>query len=109
MKVYHDGGGGITDISKEHFAKHAKQIEPLEVNISRNGPFSFQLYGIDKVSRNAVAILESGFNCGYGGDGPHGSAWALEQLGCDHVLATTVFARKSVFINFRGTTPQLDE
>ena len=101
VKVRHDGGGGITDISKKHFSRTIRGVVPIEVNIHRQGIFTFELYGIEVKTSDCVVILESGFNCGYGGTGPHGSAWALENLGMAKEVSRCVFEQMDLRVDFR--------
>ena len=112
MQVYHDDGGGITEASKQHFSLmlshlRSKGFSPVQVTIHAEGEFMFELYGIQ--GKEAIVILESGFNSGYGGEGPHGSKWALEQLGVLPKLASEVFQRKGLVIDFRGGIPHIKE
>jgi len=106
MRVWHDGGDGITDISKKHFKRLYKRIRPIEVFVSKDGVFTFQLYGTHKRTNEPVVILESGFNCGYGGTGPHGTVWALELLGVPKSLRKLVFSREYLIVNFRSGYPR---
>ena len=103
MKVIHDGGDGVTEVSKKHFARYFKHITPIELTVRKHGHFTFELYGLAKnEERTPVLILESGFNCGYGGTGPHGTAFALEKLEVPKEIIELVFIKENLYINFRS-------
>lgn len=106
VKVFHDEGGGATDISKQHFEKHIKSIQPIEATIRNFGTFTFELFGLDR-ERKGVILLESGFNCGYNRTGPHGSHWALMKLGVSKEIANKIFSCTAMYINFRSVPPEV--
>ena len=109
MKVYHDGGDGITEVSKKHFAKYFKNLAPIELTVRKHGHFTFELYGLAKnEERTPVIILESGFNCGYGGEGPSGTIWALEQLGMEKQESEEIVSIFNlIMVDFRSGKPRV--
>jgi len=107
VKVWHDRGEGITEKSKKHFEKRYKQVIPIEVVVSNFGVFTFQLYGIHRETHEPIVILESGFNCGYRGTGPHGTVWALELLGVPKSYRALVFSLDRLVIDFRTKQPRV--
>ena len=111
MKVFHDGGDGITEISRKHFARHFKKLSPVELIVRKHGNFTFELYGIEKVGKTSepqsIILLESGFNCGYGGEGPRGTMWALEQLGMGKQETERIVPMFSlIIVDFRSGRPK---
>ena len=108
VKVLHDGGDGVTEVSKKHFTKYIKYFVPVELTVRKHGYFTFELFGISK-SGEGTLILESGFNCGYGGEGPHGALWAIEKLGrVTTQLKRLITSCNLVVIDFRGDEPKVD-
>ena len=108
MKVFHDGGDGITEVSKRHFTRYFKNLTPIELTVRRHGHFTFELYGLAKnKERTPVLILESGFNCGYGGTGPHGTAFALEKLKVPKEIIELMFTKDNLYINFQSDKPKV--
>lgn len=106
MQVYHDSGGGITEVSKKHFARMLRRLSgfrPVQVTVHAEGEYTFELYGFH--GDEAIVILESGFNSGYSGEGPCGTKWALEQLGVPEALAEEVLYYRDKVIDFRGGEP----
>lgn len=100
-KVYHDGAGGVTRISTEHFkATLGLGINVVEVNIHREGTFTFEVLGFTRErlggESEMVIILESGFTCGYNGEGPNGAFEALRMLGVSELEAQAVFSKQNV-------------
>ena len=75
--VIHDNGHGITAKSLELLSRYLptiRDMRPYEVVIDFDRIFRFEI----KCLRGVVLL--SGLNCGYGGEGPHGSVRALEML-----------------------------
>jgi len=103
VQVLHDNGGGITQESTKHFARAIQGVKPIQVTIHNAGEFTFELYGTKGF--DAIVVLESGFNSGYGGEGPHGSFEALKLLGVPKIVAEEVFHHQSLIIDFRSGTP----
>jgi hypothetical protein len=117
MKVYHDDGDGITDRS----VKYLKQLledsifTPLSLCVMYDREFSFELKGMmqwkdlrqitgtDK--SEPCVILLSGCNCGYGGEGPHGTLECLKLLGnFTFIDQNVILSEKHVHIDFQCLT-----
>ena len=108
MKVFHDGGDGVTEVSKKHFSKHFRNLTPIELDVRKHGHFTFELYGLaNNEERTSVLILESGFDCGYGGTGPHGTAFALEKLKVPKEIIELMFTKDNLYINFQSDKPKV--
>jgi len=91
-------------VSKKHFTRYFRNLTPIELTVRAHGHFTFELYGLAKnEERTPVLILESGFNCGYGGEGPHGTISALKQLGITNKeLEGIVTTFSLIIVDFRG-------
>ena len=108
IMVIHDFGHGVTRQSTEQFEKYISDIQPIEVNVRNHGEFTFELFGVTRDNQKSVIILESGFNCGYGGEGPHGTADALKKLGVDDADLKEIFVRDNLTFDFRSGKPKLE-
>ena len=93
--VLHDDGGGVTQSSLKYFRRHVRKIgQCFEVNIDQDRLFSMEIQG-----NNGVLLL-SGCNCGYGGEGPHGTLEVLRTLGVKGA-DNEVFHKRQVRIDLR--------
>ena len=101
--VIHDGGEGITIESLQFFKDHARQIgRVFEINLNHNALFHMEIIGTEGI------ILLSGCNCGYRGEGPHGSAAILKRLGIlDKAICNKVFSKKNLTIDLRDFNSKL--
>ena len=107
MKIYHDGGHGVTETSKTHFKTYSKGVVPTEVNVRATGTFTFEFLGT-RSDGETILILESGFNCGYRGEGPHGTLWALERVGLSRdEIAEIIFTHNFFAVDFTYDTPRI--
>ena len=102
-----DNGGGITRESLEFWNKNKNSIGKVtHVEVSAEG-----LYLEDRTGENGItypveynfiafgecgAILLSGCNCGYGGEGPNGTAKILAELGLTLEEARKAMYRKNI-------------
>ena len=95
--VLHDGGGGVTQLSLEYFKKHAHRLGRIfEINLNQDALFSMEIQGSEGV------MLLSGCNCGYGGEGPHGTMQILDLLGLNHPdWSRKVFSKRHVKLDLR--------
>jgi len=110
MEVYHDEGHGVTAISEKHFSTHIVGITPVEINVHKEGQFTFELYGLRYPTNDPVIILESGFCCGYVGEGPNGTLTILTKLGMDRTEAEhAVYYRENITVSMRNGKPKILE
>ena len=112
--IVHDEGQGVTRESVkllEDFLRAHPDFSPIEAHVYAHMNFGFELYGT--ISRHPVGsdeytetvyVLLSGFNCGYGGTGPHGVIEAVKLLGYEMTpdQRAILFGNRSVEIDFRG-------
>lgn len=94
--VLHDKGAGVTKLSLQYFKKHVHRLgQVFEVNIDQDRAFHMEIKGTSGV------MLLSGCNCGYGGEGPHGSVEILKLLGVKGV-EFLVFGERHVKVDLRN-------
>lgn len=94
--VLHDRGAGVTELSLQYFRRNVHRLgRVFEVNIDRDRAFSMEIRGTRGV------MLLSGCNCGYGGEGPHGSVEVLRLLGVEGV-ENDVFHNRHVKLDLRN-------
>lgn len=98
MIVLHDSGGGVTQESLEFFQRNYRRIGEIRaVNIDQHRDFSMEIVGVDGI------MLLSGCNCGYGGEGPHGSVAILETLKVlNEETRSLVFSSSVVHIRYQS-------
>ena len=96
-KVYHDQGGGVTRVSLDYFHRLYRRLGKIcRVSIDQHRVFSMEIRGVDGV------MLLSGCNCGYGGEGPHGTFEVLKELGVtDEATLAKVFTEPYLEIRVR--------
>ena len=77
-RVWQDGGHGITNKSLRYFDSLKGKLGAIhKIHIDGDRQMSMEIEAINGV------VLLSGVNCGYGGEGPHGTLTILEKLGID--------------------------
>lgn len=80
MEVYKDNGYGITADSRKFAGKILERItepEARDIILTRKmGRYTVFVY-----FKDSHELHLSGFNWGYGGEGPHGLLWLFEKLG----------------------------
>lgn len=93
---YLDDGGGVTQTSIKFFCQNKNKIGDVRIVMaSKDGLASENKSGY-QVNYTCViigsdgSIYLSGCNCGYGGEGPNGTAKILAQLGVPLDLARHV-------------------
>ncbi len=110
-----DDGGGITRESLEFWNQHKGDIgKILTVDVSDEG-----LHTEDRKSESGITypveyntlitgtqgtILLSGCNCGYGGEGPNGTAKILAELGLTLTQARAIMWQKRIHFDVRTGT-----
>ena len=84
-RVWQDGGHGITNKSLRYFDSLKGKLGRIDnIYIDRWRAMSMEIN-----CENGIVLL-SGVNCGYGGEGPHGSIEILKRLGVDPSFTTKV-------------------
>lgn len=79
--LHGEGDHGYTEASKRFFERYRSEVpNPTEVVLHYEGDddWTFVTYVVDE---SGVALAMFGFAWGYGGEGPRGLAWLLEQIG----------------------------
>jgi hypothetical protein len=110
-----DEGGGITRESLEFWNRHKHDIgNILTVDVSAEGlqtedrkSESGYTYPVEynmMVTGTQGTILLSGCNCGYGGEGPNGTAKILAELGLTINQARAVMWQKRIHFDVRTGT-----
>lgn len=85
MIVTDDGAGhtkGSLEVLEQFLNSHP-EFRPIEMHVDAERAWS-EIYGTikDKDGQlDSVYILLSGLNCGYGGEGPHGTINAIRMMG----------------------------
>ena len=102
--ILKDGGDGITDKSLKFWNENKSKlgkISHVEVSaegwIDRDGyeyPVEYE-YNCMIVGKDATMLL-SGCNCGYFGQGPHGTAKILTELGLNKSEAERVIGQQTI-------------
>lgn len=101
-EIYHDEGGGAT-------AESLKYWDSLKGKLGRISSFSMvagRQFSAEIICDNGIVLL-SGLNCGYGGEGPHGTQKLLkslkipEGLYTQKVLDRMVFAQERFHLDFK--------
>ena len=78
-RVWQDGGHGITNKSLRYFDSLKGKLGAIhKIHIDGDRQMSMEIEAINGV------VLLSGVNCGYGGEGPHGTLTLLKKLGVDN-------------------------
>ena len=81
IKVYHDEGGGITQLSLDYWRDIVQSDWRVhQVTCKQSGIFTTEVVCFDS-DHNLIVVLLSGMNCGYAGEGPHGLLTLLEECG----------------------------
>jgi hypothetical protein len=115
LRYFRDGGHGSTEKSLTYFFKACRTVlrewgvvRPLRIEIdsdgvtkqhtsSKNAAYTMKiLFGIFPGTDDAYAIMLSGTQAGYGGEGPHGAAAILRFLGVPEKQVQEVFKNKRV-------------
>jgi len=77
VKILHDEGGGVTELSKEFFYKYHPRIGRIYRIICSQDERTFNT----EISGDEGVMLLSGFSVGYPGTGPRGLEEILKALG----------------------------
>ena len=84
-RVWQDGGHGITSKSLRYFDSLKGKLGRIDdVHIDKRRTMSME------ITCERGVVLLSGCNCGYGGEGPHGSIEILKKMGVEETLTTRV-------------------
>ena len=84
-RVWQDGGHGVTSKSLRYFDSLKGKLGRIrDVHIDKRRTMSME------IKCDHGVVLLSGCNCGYGGEGPHGSIEILKRMGVDETLTTKV-------------------
>jgi len=75
--VKKDGGGGITRVTKNWVKKNIKDQKIAILFLDR----TMGNYNMRAIDMLGFEYLLSGFEWGYGGEGPHGLLWFVENYG----------------------------
>jgi len=102
VKILHDTGGGVTKESLDFWdkVKNLYDVQWLDIYITFGRHFSFEIFGIDNKSNESVILLLSGCNCGYGGEGPHGSLKIVKELN-PTIDENLIFGNKNIHLDLR--------
>lgn len=92
MKIYKDQGHGITRMSLDFWREKRNLIgrtikvecDLIPIHKEVDPETSMALEWSLKITGTKGIILLSGCNCGYGGEGPHGTAIILRELGIEY-------------------------
>jgi len=102
LKIYHDGGDGITQASLEYW----KEIKDPKWRIHQvtcskdSGIFNTEIDCFDD-DYNLIVVMLSGLSCGYGGTGPHGLETLLKDIGAPPEVSSKAFYNDVVIYNPR--------
>lgn len=87
--ILNDGGGGITERSKRFVFSHRKMLKGkiTKIKLIPEQRFNRGIWNVEDytsfnmiVSTKENEFLISGFNWGYGGEGPHGLQWFFIEM-----------------------------
>ena len=85
MEIYKDNGYGITADSRKFAGKILDKIPKPEVEgiilTRKMGRYTVFVY-----FKDGDELHLSGFNWGYGGEGPHGLLWLFKRLGMSFII-----------------------
>ena len=107
-----DEGGGITELSLKRlkYLIESKLLgQALFAWCVFEHGYNFNLWSVrdienstGEIEETTIVTLLSGFNCGYGGEGPHGLITALELLGLTVTDEdkNTIFRHTHVYIDW---------
>lgn len=83
-RIYNDGGYGVTKHSLIFFQKHLADIGDIQEVLVKNSydkkEDKWNLFTM-KIKGEKGVIYLSGCNCGYGGEGPHGTYEIIKKIG----------------------------
>ena len=109
--ILKDEGHGITRRSLEFWQENKSRLgEPLSVYARKNGVYhemvdddgmSYPLEWNVMIIGTQDDILLSGCTCGYGGEGPNGTAKILAELGIPIETAREIMHNEIIMVNLR--------
>ena len=81
VKVYHDDGDGVTEVSLDYFKTLKGKLGVIDsISIDADRLFTMEIRSHTVRDYEVIITLLSGVSCGYRGTGPTGSQQIIEML-----------------------------
>ena len=81
VKVYHDDGDGVTEVSLDYFKTLKGKLGVIDsISIDADRLFTMEIRSHTVRDYEVIITLLSGVSCGYRGTGPRGSQRIIEML-----------------------------
>ena len=81
VKVYHDDGDGVTEVSLDYFKTLKGKLGVIDsISIDADRLFTMEIRSHTVRDYEVIITLLSGVSCGYRGTGPTGSQRIIEML-----------------------------
>ena len=81
VKVYHDDGDGVTEVSLDYFKTLKGKLGDIDsISIDADRLFTMEIRSHTVRDYEVIITLLSGVSCGYRGTGPRGSQRIIEML-----------------------------
>ena len=81
VKVYHDDGDGVTEVSLDYFKTLKGKLGVIDsISIDADRLFTMEIRSHTVRDYEVIITLLSGVSCGYRGTGPRGSQSIIEML-----------------------------